>query len=55
MEISKTQDNTFELKALTFTQLKIIKDACKAYAKQGSKPAGDIASEIEEMMDEMTL
>lgn len=55
MELAKTQDNTFDLKALTFIQLKTIKDACKAYAKQGSKSSGEIASEIEDMMDKMTL
>lgn len=55
MKLSKQEDNSFNLEGLSFTQLKTIKDACKTYAKQGSKASGDIASEIEDMMDNITV
>lgn len=56
MKIEKTGSNSvFDLKEVSFAQLKTIRDACLAFAKQGSSAAGAVAAEINKFMDNMTV
>ncbi len=49
------EDNTFALKGLNFTDIKIIKEACKLAADQGNQRAADIAGEIEKLMGDVSI
>jgi hypothetical protein len=56
MKIEKTAlPNIFDLKEISFTQLKTIRDACAAFSKQGSATAGTIASELGSLLDDLIV
>ena len=48
-------DHQFQMKDISFGQLKTLRDACAAYAKQGSAAADAIASEIRKFLDQSTI
>ena len=53
--VKQNADNRYAVANLTFTDLKTIKDACKAFAAQGSKAAAKVAEELESEMDNVEI
>lgn len=53
--VKQKQENTFALAGLSFTELKVIKDACELFGKQGSPQAAKIGEEISSAMDNITI
>ena len=52
MEIlKKGKNNVFLLSGLSFQEIVLIKQACEAYASQGSEKAGIIAEKISEALE----
>lgn len=49
------EDNQFAVAALSFTELKVIKDACKLFGDQGSQRAKEIAEHIERAMENISV
>jgi len=56
MKIALMKDKkSFALAGLSFTELKIIKDSCDAYGRQGSAKAKEIAASLEKQMEEISI
>jgi hypothetical protein len=56
MNLSKgNTQNSFNLEDITFTELTTIKKACAVYAQQGSQIAGDIVSQIDDGLNNVTI
>lgn len=53
--VKMKQENRFAVGHLGFNELKVIKDACKLYAKQGSAVAKKLAEEFETQMDQIEI
>ncbi|MCB1147255.1 MAG: hypothetical protein KDK38_10670 [Leptospiraceae bacterium] len=53
--VKQKQENMFALAGLSFTELKVIKDACELFGKQGSTQAEAIAKAINDEMNNVTI
>lgn len=53
--LKQKADNRFAVANLTFADLKTIRDACKAFAAQGSQAAAKVAKELEAEMDNVEI
>ncbi|MCB1325907.1 MAG: hypothetical protein H7A21_02370 [Spirochaetales bacterium] len=51
----KGDKKEFAIASLTFTELKIIKDACELFGQQGSARAAEIFAEIDRQMNQITI
>lgn len=56
MTVTKSaKPKAFKLDELSFNELVTIRKACEAYEKQGSAQAGEIAKQLGDAMDNMTM
>lgn len=53
--VKMKQDKMFALAGLSFSEIKVIKDACEFFAQQGSNHAAKLAQQIDEEMGNMTI
>lgn len=56
MKLAQQPDKqNFSATDISFSELKTIRDACKAHAKSGSAAAGKIAAEIETLLESAVI
>lgn len=55
MKINQQENFKFELKEVSFAELKAIRDACQEYAKQGSTRALAVYREIKNFIENQSV
>jgi len=55
VKIDQKENFSFDFKEVSFAELKVIRDACQEYAKQGSTRALAVYQEIESFIENQSV